>query len=312
MGKIVIRLKDRSNWLAWNHDVTVPGHTVSFSDEFSDADVLINDTQPISMRQMNAATHLKGIVRPGVGFDNVPQDECRLRGIVMAYTPNAPSRSVAEFTVGLMIVAGRGILGMSGELRNGRWERYLGHMLAEQTLGVIGLGRIGKRVVGLARPLFRHILGNDPVADTTFDEIHGVVRMDLPDLLQKANIVTMHIPKDGNEHFFQSATLKLMKDDVIFLNTSRGGIVDEDDLFRLLQQRPRMVAVLDVFAEEPYGGKLAALDNVILTPHAAAMTRESRHRMETQAMEAALAILAGVKPRWVVPTGDAVMLKAER
>jgi len=281
-------------------------HPVVYSRAFLWSEILIADTRPIAEADIRAAhaRGLRGIVRPGVGYDNVPLALCRDLGITCAYTPHAPSESVAELTLGLMIVATRGVFPSSRALVAGRWERSLGRNLSKLTVGIVGLGRIGKRVAAMIAPLCARVLAFDPYCpDTTFDAIHHLERVDeLGVLLAQSDIVTLHVPRTAKTMgMIGAAELAVMRPEGVLINTARGGIVDEAALLVHLVAHPEFVACLDVFAEEPYRGPLGGLPNCLPTPHLGAMTRESRERMEREAVDAALAICDGRPPRWRIP-----------
>lgn len=269
---------------------------------FWDADILIADTKPITITDLDKREpYLRAIVRPGVGYDNVPLAECKDRGIICAYTPNAPSQAVAEWAFGMMVCALRRFH-RSG--RPFRWGRHMGRSLSEVSVGIVGLGRIGKRLASMVSPYVGRLYGCDPVHDTTFDEINRVDRVDLETLLAMSDIVSLHVPKTPEtEGLIGAAELTLMGDSGIILNCSRGGIVSEGDLASHLEKSPEFTACVDVFSEEPYNGPLIDLDNAILTSHMGAMTTAARERMEREGIEAALSILEGGRPQWVIPYG---------
>ena len=290
MARITIQITD--DWVG-NYDNLLAGHDVTFGQDFSEADVVIAGTDPITFEQIERAGNLMGIVRLGAGCDNVPTGICRDLDIVCAYTPNGPSRAVAELTIGMILAAERGI-------KQDKWGRYLGRELSGMTLGVIGCGRIGKRLIALARPFFDEILVCDHVHDTTFDEIHGVVRTDIATVLQRSDVVTMHIPLTGNRHIIGVAELAGMRPDATLVNTSRGGIVDEKAMLSHMIVCPEFKYACDTFEKEPYTGKLIGQRGFLMTSHMGSMTRDSRDRMESQAIEATLALLCRNKPQWLM------------
>lgn len=264
-----------------------------------DCDVIVANTKPIP-----TGGEVKGIVRPGAGFDNVPLDLCKERGIVCAYTPNAPSQSVAEFTLGLILAAVRGIAVPSRQWDGKPWIRPLGRQLGSLTLGVVGLGRIGKRLISLTKGMFKNVVGCDPIHDTTFDEIHGVFRTGLNELLSISDIVSVHVPLSGNEGMISRHELPFMKKHGLLINTSRGPIVEELSLLRHLKKNEDFRACIDVHAQEPYKGRLWDQENCLITCHSASMTYEARQRMEREAVDAVLAILDKRRPQWVIPGSE--------
>jgi len=315
MAKIVIQLK---TWMgASDYMFILGGHEVDYQRDFKDADILLADTTPISFDELKAATKLKGIVRPGVGHDNVPLGDCGALGIVAAYTPNAMSQSVAELAFGMILSALRHTHMANKLVHLGFWDRLMGRELADISVGVIGLGRIGKRLVAMLAPHVERIYGFDPIQDTTFDEIHGVDRVqDMDELLSMSDVVSLHIPRTpANMGLIGSRELTLMPDCGIIVNTSRGGLICERDLLHHLGDNPGFLACLDVLeyegdrqaeSDELIDGGCPALrdcTNAIITAHMGSMTHRARATMEKQGIEAALAILGGKPPAWVIPKG---------
>jgi D-3-phosphoglycerate dehydrogenase len=290
MANITIQIEE--DWVG-NYDGLLEGHDVTFGQDFSEADVVIAGTDPVTFDQLEQAGNLIGIVRLGAGCDNVPQDICKDLGITCAYTPNGPSRSVAEIALGMILCAERGI----GQQK---WGRYLGREMQSLTLGVVGVGRIGKRFISLAKPMFGQILACDPVSDTTFDEIHHVARMPINDLLRLCDVVTLHIPLTGNQDAISTAELAGMRPDSTLVNTSRGGIVDEVAMIAHLLTQPEFKFCCDTFVKEPYDGEMRGKPGFVMTSHMGSMTHSSRDRMEKQAIEAVLAILNKKKPQWLM------------
>lgn len=278
---------------------TEAGHVI-VSGPRDDADVVILGTQPISISECR---EYKGVVRLGAGYNNVPFAESRARGYptVFAYTPNAPSQAVAEHALALMMMALR-IQGVNRDKP--------GRMLSEITVGIIGRGRIGKRFAALCKAVgVQRIMAVDPVADTTFDEIHGVehtvAEMGWMDtVLSLSDVVSLHVPvTDETTEMVVGSFLRKMKRDAILINTSRGPVVWEEDLAYHLDHFGDFIAALDVTESEPYpeDGALRQMDNCILTPHVASMTIPARQAMEREAILAAVAICDGKKPRWEIP-----------
>jgi len=299
MSKIAIQL---SKWIG-KSDHLLSEHAIYRGRRAFDANILIADTKPLTLEELDKRIpHLKGIVRPGVGYDNIPLEECSRRGIVCAYTPNAPSQAVAEWTLGMILTAARKLSEASNSLKSAvlwpdvelalsqiydRWPRLMGRSLSELSIGIVGLGRI---------------YGCDPVGDSTFDEINRVDRVDMETLLSMSDVVTLHVPRQEDTiGMIGEAELTLMPKCGIILNCSRGGIVQEDCLLRHLEKNPEFTACLDVFNTEPYAGPLVHCPNAILTAHMGAMTTAARERMEREGIDAALSILRGETPRWEIP-----------
>jgi len=261
---------------------------------------LIAGTERLSAEVLRRCAELRVISRCGVGLDNVDLEVARQLGIVVASTPGAPTEAVAELTVGLILGLLRRIPEADRALRAGRWQKAMGELLRGKALGIVGLGRIGRRVVELIGPFGVRVLAADPCTDTSFAAQHRVTVTNLPGLLREADIVSLHLASSGGV-LIGERELGWMKPSAYLLNLARGGVVDEAALARALAEGRLAGAALDVFAEEPYIGPLAGLENVILTPHIGSYARETRIEQEEAAalnlIEAVERLEAGGAPR---------------
>ena len=252
-----------------------------------DYEVLIAGTELISVKALDRAKHLRLIARVGIGLDNVPLSAARERGIAVTYTPDAPSAAVAELAVGQMLALLRQTAAADRGMRQGVWHRWIGRRLSTLTVGVIGVGRVGRLVVqhllGL-RPV--KILVNDLVEDDKFSKLTGCVWTDKETIYREADIITLHLPMSPQTRgLIAKDQLAKMKPDAILINTSRGGIVDEADLAAALRDRPKFSAAVDVYTQEPYSGELTGLENCLLSCHMGSGTHDCRLRMEVEATE---------------------------
>ena len=244
---------------------------------------LIAGTEIISGEALSKLPHLKVISRCGTGLDNVDLKAARSCGIKIFNTPDAPVLAVAELTIALMINLLREIVRMDRSLRAGRWEKLMGSLLFGKKVGIIGFGRIGRKVSELLKPFNCHIGFCDvkedigPARDPVFR------RFQLNELLETSDIVSLHIPGMSGKPLIGARELKKMKDGSCLINVSRGGIVDEKALYDELKTGRLAGAALDVFQEEPYRGPLRGLENMILTPHVGSYAKEARVEMELQA-----------------------------
>jgi D-3-phosphoglycerate dehydrogenase len=228
---------------------------------------------------------LKVICRVGTGTDNVDYDAAKRHGIDVFNTPDAPTEAVAELTVGGILAVLRHIHVMHAAVRSGCWQKTMGGLLQGRTIGIVGLGRIGRRVAELLEPYHVILLAADPYPDKSWASSHRVEVLSLPELLSVSDIVTLHAaapktitPLIGSDEF------ALMKRGSVLINTARGSLVDEDALCAALTSGVLSAAYLDVFRTEPYCGRLAELPNVLLTAHAGTYTRETRQEMEMEAV----------------------------
>jgi D-3-phosphoglycerate dehydrogenase len=251
-------------------------------------EILIAGTEKYDSEMLDMLPDLKMISRVGIGLDSVPIEECKRRGIVVSYTPDAPSNSVAELTICQMINMLRQVQNVDRNMREKKWTRRIGKEIRDCNVGVIGCGRIGKLVVDKLEGFKpRRILVNDIV----HDKAKGLPRSEYAtkmQILSSCDIITLHIPyNDDNENYMSKAEFEILKKDVKIVNMSRGGVVDEDCLYDFLRDNPDSAAAVDTFIEEPYEGKLSELDNAYLTPHLGSCSTRSRIDMELGAAEQA-------------------------
>lgn len=257
--------------------------------------VVIAGTENITAETMRSCPDLRAICRVGIGLDSVDLLEARRRGIAVSYTPDGPSPAAAELAVGLILDLLRGIGPADRGLRRSKWVRHTGARIATSTIGVVGCGRIGGRVV-------RHLTGGFPGVRVLVHDIDpavvpalpGVERASLERVLAESDVVTLHVPLTAaTRNLIGARQLAAMRPGAALVNTARGGIVDEGDLAAALRAGTIRAAAVDVFVEEPYVGELAALDNTLLTCHMGSMTVDCRARMEIEATEEAIRFLDG-------------------
>jgi D-3-phosphoglycerate dehydrogenase / 2-oxoglutarate reductase len=263
--------------------------------------VVIAGTEPVTAEAMAACTGVRAICRVGIGLDSIDLVAARKLGIAVAYTPDGPSAAVAELTVGLIIDLLRGIAPADRDLRQERWTRRAGIRIATSTVGVIGVGRIGRRVIRHLQGGFAgvRILANDPMPDPTLD---GVLWVEKETIYREADVITLHLPLTSQTfNLIAARELSMMKPSTVLVNTARGGIVNESDLASALTAGKIKAAALDVFTHEPYKGPLTALPNALLTCHMGSMTADCRARMEIEATEDAIRFLDGAPLRSPVP-----------
>ncbi len=249
-----------------------------------------------------AADALKVISRYGVGVDEVDLAAASRRGIAVTTTPGANSAAVAELTIGLMFALARHIPQVAAAARRGEWLRPMGWELSGKTLGVIGLGAIGREVVRRAAGLGMHIIGYDPIAG----EIAGVGRVRLPDLLRQADVVTLHVPlTTETTNLIDADAIGLMRDSAALINTARGGLVDEEALYQALASGKLIGAAMDAFRQEPPAGSpLLQLDNFIAMPHLGATTRETTLKMSLMAAQNCVSVLRGEPCPYIINLKD--------
>lgn len=260
-----------------------------------DVDVLLAGTEPIPARVIEGAgPRLKHIARVGVGLDGLDVSACIRRGIAVTYTPEAPARSVVEQTFGLLFGLSRRLVEAHEGLRQGTWNRHVGPLWRDRTLGVLGCGRIGKQVAVLARAFGMRVIAHDIAEDHAWAAAHGVTYVGLDQLLRESDAVTVHLAYTKRTHDLLSrAKLALLKPTAYLLNTCRGEVLDEVALGEMLAAKRLAGAALDVYHHEPYRGPLAALPNVFLCCHQGSCSFEGRYAMEMQSAENAVAFALG-------------------
>jgi len=260
-----------------------------------DAVGLIAGTEQITENVLNHAKALKVISRYGVGMDNIDLDAAKSRGIEVYNTPNAPAKAVAELTLSLILNLMRRIPESSKRMKNGIWQPQMGHSLYGKTLGIIGLGRIGKELVKLVQPFNVDIFAYEKYPDDDFIASHNIRLGSLEDVLSQSDAVSIHLPlMEETRSIISAKELSLMKHNSVLINTARGGLLDEDALISVLKEGTIAGAALDAFENEPYTGELLNLDNVLLTPHIGTYTEETRTIMEMETVENLIKALSGV------------------
>jgi len=243
---------------------------------------IVAGVEPLTRKVLAAGADLRVISRCGIGLDSVDVATAGEMSIVVTNTPDAPTRSVAELTLGLIFALLRKIPLSDAGIRNSGWVRPMGSLLSGKTVGLIGCGRIGYCLGEMLSSLDCLVTGYDSFITPK----QPVRQLSLQELLQQADIVSLHVPyNQGTHHLIGEDQLNVMKKGSFLINASRGGLVDEDALYDALKRGQLAGAALDCFASEPYDGKLKELDNVVLTGHIGSYAVEGRIMMETQAVE---------------------------
>lgn len=252
---------------------------------------LIAGTEPLTEQVLDESKKLKVISRVGSGLDSVDVEAAKIRGIKVFNTPDSPTNAVAELTIGLILNLLRSIGSSDRRIREGIWKEEMGSLLQGKKVGIVGFGRIGRRLAQLLEAFRCTISVYDPfITQSQDDNVEYVNSLDI--LLEDADIITLHLPySQENHHLFNKKMFELMNSNAIFINASRGGTVDEEALYECLKNGKIRGAALDTFEEEPYSGKLSQLENIVLTPHIGSYTKESRIEME---MEAVTNLLRGL------------------
>ncbi len=277
------------------------------SDQLAGLNGVIVLTPRVSASSLKLSDDLLAIARFGVGFDSVDVAACTAADVLLTITAGAVDRPVAEATVAWMLALTHHVRMKDQLVRTARWEdrsQYMGCELRGRTLGVIGFGGIGRAVVallsgfGMNRPLVY-----DPFASAEAVESAGARPVSLDELLAEADFVSLHCPlNEQTRHLIGRRELARMKPAAYFLNTARGGIVDEEALFEALSERRIAGAALDCFVGEPLAAppKFATLDNVLMAPHCIAWTDELFRDIGRAACQSLVDLHAGQRPRGAV------------
>lgn len=252
-----------------------------------DVDAIIAGTEDLTpLIQKNPG--LKIISRVGIGLDSVPLQLCRDKNITVAYTPDAVTMAVVELTIGLMVSLTRKVHLANFELRRGGWSRFTGKRLGESVIGLIGLGRVGSNVLRILKEFRpKEILVNDlknkskEIQEIMQDTGLKVRQVDKEEIYKNADIISLHVPLSNlTRNMIGKTEFGLMNESTFVINTARGGIVNESDLFHAVKSEQIAGAAIDVFEKEPYKGNLIELENIILTEHMGSCSFDCRYLME--------------------------------
>lgn len=272
----------------------------NYLEEMQDADGLIVRIAKCDKNVILNSPNLKVIGRTGVGYDSVDVKTATELGIPVVITPGANSLSVAEHTLAFILSLSKNLVHQDKECRKGNWEvRSSGDYFEVngKTIGIIGLGAIGKYLSKMCQSLGMKVIRYDPFISDKLIE-YGDNCTNYKDLLKKSDFVSIHVPlTEDTKNMISLNDLKLMKKNSFIINASRGGLINEDDLIYALDNDIIKGAALDVFAEEPLdtNSKLVKNEKVILTPHSAAQTKEAVERMAKMCIRGCIAILNGKK-----------------
>lgn len=277
----------------------------AFAEEMKDAEaVLLSTAFKLTEDVIQTAKNLKVISRTGVGVDNVDVKAATQKGILVLNTPEANSLSVAEHAVTLIASISKQILFYDKELRKGNFKIRRSNLSVDldgKTLGLIGCGRIGRMVAKKCAAAFgMKTIGYDPFITSDIDGIK--IYKDMKEVFKTADYISLHMPlTDETKNMVDAKILSLMKPTAYIVNTARGGVVDEYALAQMLKEKKIAGAAFDVLADEPPAADnpLLGLDNIILTPHSAALTVECTERMSYEATLGISDYLKGKRPKFV-------------
>jgi len=243
---------------------------------------MIAGVESLSEKVLKSSKSLKIISRCGIGIDNIDLTAAKNLDITITNTPDAPTLPVAELTISHILSLLRKVAQSHTRLKMGYWEPQMGGLLNEKVIGIIGFGRIGKKVAYLLNAFGCKVQFYDPFVDTTE---YNATKVDLEFLLKSSDIITIHMPYNAETHHMISHNeINLMKNSALVFNLSRGGLINENALYEALINKKIDGAGIDAFEKEPYTGPLINLENVILTPHMGSYAKESRYKQEYESI----------------------------
>lgn len=291
--------------IAWR---PMPEHRPEIgADQLAGANGVVVLTPRVTAASVSQAENLVAVGRFGVGYDGVDVPACTAADVAVYITAGAVDRSVAEATIAWMLALTHHVLAKDRLLREGRWDersKYMGCELRDRTLGVVGLGGIGRSVVELLGGFgMRQPLAFDPFVDPAAAKRVGIDLVTLDELLGRSDFVSVHCPlNDKTRNLIGRREIGLMKPDAYLINTARGGIVDEDALYDALVERQIAGAALDCFDNEPVTTphRFGQFENVILAPHAIAWTEELFRDIGRAVCQGMLDLAEGRKPRGIL------------
>lgn len=267
-----------------------------FNELIKDATGLIAGTEKITAELLEKAPVLRVISRYGVGMDNIDLEAAKKLGIIVRSTPEAPSQAVAELALSLMLNISRRVSEADRNLRNNNWTQLMGRLITGKNLGILGLGRIGKKLAAMVQPFGMKIFAYEPYSDNDFVSRNRISLLPLNEVLSQCDIISLHLPlSDDTFHMIGKKELSLMKKDAVIINTSRGGLIDESALIEALKNGTIGGAAIDTFEKEPYIGELTNFENVLLTCHMGSSAIETRRQMELETVNNLINALKEVK-----------------
>ncbi|MDZ5456797.1 phosphoglycerate dehydrogenase [Azohydromonas lata] len=290
------------------HEVMVKDPPLPFDeqwliDQAREVDALVLAMEPVTSRLLDAVSRLKVIARPGVGYDTVDLEAASRRGVLVTVASGTNDQSVADFTFGLLLQATRAIAIAADSVRQGRWDRVTGTEAWGKTLAIVGLGRIGKAVAKRARGFDMRVLAVSRNTDDAFAREQGITFVSLEEALREADFVSLHAPlTPDTQDLINTRTLAWFKPGAYLINTSRGGLVDEQALAEAVRGGHLAGAAVDVLKAQGAGSQspLINVPGIVVTPHMATFTRESMDRVALSVARSVIAVLQGQRPEHIV------------
>lgn len=267
-----------------------------------DCDGYIAGVDKIDAEALSECPNLKVISRYGVGVDGVDLAAANARGITVTNTPGANAEAVGELAFAMILALARNIPYLNTQTRQGEWIRSTGMELSGKTIAILGLGAIGKVVARCADGFNMKVIAYDPYVNTEYCAAHQIIPVSLDNALKEADVISLHLPLlPDTKHLINADAFAKMKQGVILINASRGGIINEADAYEALKNGRLGGLGLDAFEEEPpKDSTLFEFSNVIATPHTGAHTKEATDNMAKMAIDNLVAVLKGEECQFII------------
>ncbi len=284
-GTYPLEILEKNNFNVKINETGKRLETTELIEYAKDADAIIAGVEIYDEAVLESLTKLKCISRAGVGIDNIDIDTAEKNKILIKNTPDVIITPVAELTLGMILCLQRKLLSITSDMRLGKWKKTTGSNLEGKKIGILGVGRIGKKVAELLNCFGAQVLLCDPIQDKTWAKEFSFNYMNMREIFEVSDIISVHSSNIKKKHLIGLNEIKIIKKGCILINTSRGNLVDERAIIYGLENEILSGVGLDVFEQEPYTGELRKYNDIIMTPHIATLTSESRLEMETQASE---------------------------
>lgn len=304
-GKVVeepVELLERKGYqIVWN-DLGRPLREREIIVRIRGVEAYIAGLDKITTRVIEGTDRLKVISRYGAGVDSIDIEAATRKGIVVTNTPGTNTDAVADLTFALILAVARFIPQADKSTKKGEWKKFFGMAVNGKTLGIVGMGRIGKAVSRRVKGFNMRVIYYDCQGKFETEKELGVEYIDLKSLLKKADFVSLHLPlTEETKYLIGENEIKLMKPTAFLINTARGPIVDENALYRCLKNKVIAGAAVDSYCKEPpQNSPLLSLDNIIATPHMGSYTYESLRNMGMMSVRNIIDVLNGNRPKYVV------------
>lgn len=271
-----------------------------------EVDALLVQYAPIGRKVFAALPRLKAVARYGVGLDVIDLEAATEHGVYVVNVPDYCEDEVSDHTLALLMACTRKVVLLNNDVKGGNWDFNISKpifRLRGKTLGIVGFGKIPRKLAEKAKVFGLEIFVYDPFVNKEVEEEYGVKLLELDELMKRADFVSIHVPLNKNtRHMISTHEFELMKESAFIINTARGPVIDEKALINALKDNKIAGAALDVIEEEPIAkdSSLLEMDNVIITPHVAWYSEEAQVELQTKAAQGVADVLLGKEPKYLV------------